>query len=75
MGVTKHFCGKCGKKFANEPAYLKHICKATGFSPREPKHFDAAYRLIPGKELPKGKIVYLSEKKILEAVKKTRREG
>ena len=74
MGITKHFCGKCGKGFANEPAYLKHVCKETGFSPREPKHFGAAYKVLAEKTLPEGKSVVLTEKIIFEAVKKARRK-
>jgi len=71
----KHLCGKCGKGFANEPAYLKHICPATGFSPGDPQHFATASKAIPDKKLPKENIVYLSEEKIVQAVKKARREG
>lgn len=69
MVITKHFCGKCTKGFATESAYLKHVCQATGFSPGEPQHFSLAYKAIPQKALPKSKIIYLSEKTILEAVK------
>ena len=72
MAITKHFCGKCGKKFANESAYLKHLCSATGFSPGEPQHSTVTYKVIPKKESPKSKIIYLSERTILEAVKEAR---
>ena len=73
MGIT-HLCGKCGKKFASEQAYLKHVCPTTGFSPAEPKHFELAYKVISEKTLPKGKKVVLSEKIIYEAVKKASRK-
>ncbi len=72
MDITKHLCGKCGKTFTNELSYLKHVCQATGFSPRESKHFNLAYKAPPEKALPKSKIIYLSEKTILEAVKQAR---
>lgn len=74
MRITKHFCGKCGKGFTSESAYLKHVCPSTGFSPGEPQHFAAAYRVVPEKTLPKVKSVVLSEKIIFEAVKKARRK-
>jgi hypothetical protein len=30
----KHVCGQCGKTFASELAYLKHLCPASGGTPR-----------------------------------------
>ena len=74
MGITKHVCGKCGKKFDQESSYLKHVCPTTGFSPADPKHFDLAFKVIPKKTPPKGKSIVLSEKIIFEAVKEARRK-
>ncbi len=74
MATPKHLCGKCGRKFDTEGAYLKHVCRETGFSPREPKHFNLNNKVIAEKALPKEKIVYLSEKTILAAVKKARQK-
>jgi len=74
MGITKHFCGKCTKGFATESAYLKHVCPSTGFSPSEPKHFDQIFEAIPEKKIARENIIYLSEEKILKAVKKSRQK-
>ncbi len=74
MAITKHFCGKCGKGFTAESAYLKHVCSATGFSPAEPKHFKQAVEVAPEKRAAQENIVYLSEEKILKAVKRSRRK-
>jgi len=34
-------CSPCGKMFESNEAYLKHKCKATGFTPTQVEHFDA----------------------------------
>jgi hypothetical protein len=41
MKDTTVTCGACGKKFKTNEGYLRHKCKATGFTPRDVEHFDA----------------------------------
>jgi len=41
MKSTTVTCSPCGKVFKSNEAYLKHKCKATGFTPRDIEHFDA----------------------------------
>jgi hypothetical protein len=59
---AKHICGQCGKDFSSELAYLKHLCPASGGTPR-----------TPGKSVSlKPKVASALEKKILAAVLSTR---
>ena len=54
---VKHICGQCDETFSSELAYLRHLCPASGRTPRN-----------LGALSPKTKAASVLEKKILAAV-------
>ncbi len=69
----KHLCGQCSKSFKSQAAYLSHRCAATGYSPKEPQHFEAQTHSAPQVVLVKKKISKISESNILAAVTAARK--
>lgn len=58
---VKHICGQCEESFSSELAYLKHLCPASGRTPRNLETLS-----------PKTKVASVLEKKILAAVQMAR---
>jgi uncharacterized C2H2 Zn-finger protein len=70
-----HLCGRCGKTFKDELAYLKHVCSATGFTPKDPKHFGTEPKTVAGNILQPGKVTKISEKEILASIRQARHKA
>ena len=70
--MVKHLCGQCSKTFKSQSAYLTHLCRATGYSPKQAEHFNAGTQSSPQVVFAKKKISKLSESDILTAVRAAR---
>jgi uncharacterized C2H2 Zn-finger protein len=70
-----HLCGRCGNKFINESAYLKHVCSVTGFTPKDPKHFGTEPETVASNILQPGKVTKISEKEILASIRQARHKA
>jgi len=70
--MVKHLCGQCSKTFKSQSAYLTHLCPTTGYSPKEPQHFNAETQASPQVVFAEKKISKLSESDILTAIRAAR---
>lgn len=49
-----HICGKCGKEFKTEDAYLAHTCKDTGVTPKDGLSMGLHYTAIQEAAIKRG---------------------